>query len=545
MKIVIIGGVAAGASAATKARRVNEEAEIIVFEKGPYVSFANCGLPYFVGGDIPRKENLLLVTPKLFKQRFNIDIRVNHEAVSVDAAKKTVTVRTEDKEFQESYDKLILATGSKPLIPELPGLDLPGVHTVLTVPDVERIAENLSAGVSSVVVLGGGFIGVESAEAFLNKGVKTSLVHRGSALMKTYDPEFSLPLEAEFFRLGLNLVLCKKPRRIVGKEKVEGLELEDGTVIPADMIISAVGVQPRTELAETAGVEIGKTGGVVVDEMMRTSIPDIYAAGDMVESVHLVSGRRAVIPLAGPANKQGRIAGANAAGAQMKFKGVLGTSIVKAGEITLARTGIREAEARDLGLSYHASYTSSFSHATYYPGARSMIIKILFEKETGKILGAQGAGYAGVDKRIDVIATAIYAGLTVYDLEHLDLAYAPPYSSAKDPAIMAGMVASNILRGEVKHVTPRDLPELRSQEDILLLDVRTKGEYEKGFIEGAVWIPVDQLRERYQELPAGKKIVIYCKAGYRAYVAARFLKQKGFDVYNLSGGWDVYTMQIS
>ncbi|MDX9872397.1 MAG: FAD-dependent oxidoreductase [Clostridia bacterium] len=545
MKIVIVGGVAAGASAATKARRVNEEAEIVVLEKGPYVSFANCGLPYYVGGDIPRKENLLLVTPRLFKQRFNIDIRINHEAVAVDPARKMVTVQTEGGEIQESYDKLILATGSKPALPEITGLELPGVHSILTVPDVERITENLSAGVSSVIVLGGGFIGVESAEAFLNKGVKTTLVHRSPALMKTYDPEFSLPLEAELFRLGLNLVLGKKPRRIVGKEKVEGLELEDGTVIPADMIISAVGVKPRTELAVSAGLEIGKTGGIVVDEMMRTSVPDIYAAGDIVESVHLVSGKRCVIPLAGPANKQGRIAGANAVGGTMKFKGVLGTSIIKAGEITLARTGLREAEARELGLAYHASFTSSFSHATYYPGARQMIIKIIFEKETGRILGAQGVGYAGVDKRIDILATAIYAGLTVYDLEHLDLAYAPPYSSAKDPSIMAGMVGANILRGEFKHVTPQDLPELQKKEDILLLDVRSKGEYEQGAIAGALSISVDQLRQRYQELDTKKKIVVYCKVGYRAYIAARFLMQKGFDVYNLSGGYDVFTMKVN
>jgi NADPH-dependent 2,4-dienoyl-CoA reductase/sulfur reductase-like enzyme/rhodanese-related sulfurtransferase len=544
MKIVIVGGVAAGASAATKARRINEDAEIIVFEKGPYVSFANCGLPYYVGGDIPKKEHLLLVTPALFQRRFNIDVRINHEVINIDTAEKSIIVRTQGEEHRETYDKLILATGSKPVIPEIEGIDLPGVHTVFTVPDVERITENMAEGVSSVVVLGGGFIGIETAEAFANKGVNTTLVHRRTALMKTYDPEFSIPLVQELENIGLNLVLGKSPKAIKGKDKVEELELDDGTVLKADMVISAIGVRPQIDLAIKAGLKTGKSGGIVVDENMVTSNPDIYAAGDIVESTHLVTGQKVVIPLAGSANKQGRIAGANAVGKDMKFKGVLGTSIIKAGKLTLARTGINEKEACELGFKHFASYTSSFSHATYYPGARQMIIKIIVEEPTGRVLGAQGVGYAGVDKRIDIIATAIYAGLTVFDLEHLDLAYAPPFSSAKDPSIMAGMVASNILREEFKHVTPKELDEMQKKENILLVDVRTSREYEKGAIDGAILMPVDRIRNTYQELDSSQKVVVYCKVGYRAYIASRFLMQKGYDVYNLSGGYDGYTMDV-
>jgi len=545
VKIVVVGGVAAGASAATKARRSDETAEIIVFEKGPYVSFANCGLPYYVGGDIPRKENLLLVTPKLFKQRFNIDIRINHEVKDINPANKTVTVLSPDGEITESYDKLILATGSKPMDPGIPGIDLEGIFNVLTVPDVEGIMQKMDSGVESVVVMGGGFIGIETAEGFLKKGVKTTFIHRRTAVMKTYDPEFSVPLLKELQSMGLNLVLGKQAKCFEGKNKVEAVIMTDGTRVAADLVVTALGVRPQIELAEKAGLKIGHSGGVIVDEKMVTSDPNIYAAGDMVESTHLVTGEKVVIPLAGSANKQGRIAGNNAIGGNMTFKGVLGTSIIKVGELTLARTGLNEREAKESGKDFIVSYTSSPSHATYYPGARNMILKIIFEKGSGKLLGAQAAGYAGVDKRIDIIATALYGGMTVYDLEHLDLAYAPPYSSAKDPSIMAGMVGANILRGQLKIVSADELEAIKNDDSLVILDVRTPREHGNGAIEGSILLPVDQLREGYVQLDKNKRYVVYCKVGYRAYVACRFLMQQGYDVCSLSGGYDAYTMNVS
>lgn len=544
MKIVIIGGVAAGASAATKARRANENAEIIVFEKGPYVSFANCGLPYFVGGDILRKSRLILVTPKLFREQFNIDIRINHEVIDIDPKSKNVTVMHQGETIQESYDKLVLATGGEPIKPALPGINLPQVHTVFTVPDVEGIKSMLTHGVESAVVVGGGFIGLEIAEALLKKGINTTLVERMSQLVTNFDPEFSLPVERHLQNIGLKIILGKSLKAIMGTDKVEVVELEDGTLVKADMVIMSVGARPRLELAKKAGLKIGQAGGVLVDATMLSSDRHIYAAGDIVESLHLVSGKKERIPLAGSANKQGRVAGANAAGSKLLFKGVLGSAIIKAGDLTVARTGLNEKEAKELGMEYYVSYTPAFSHATYYPDSKSMIIKMVVEKFTGRVLGAQGVGWKGVDKRIDVLATAIYAKLSVFDLEQLDLAYAPPYASAKDPAIMGGMVAANILRGEVRTITPAQLNEIKDQDDVLLVDVRTPQEFKKGSIKGAILIPVVEIRTRYQELDNTKRVILYCEVGYRAYNACRFLLQKGYDVYNVSGGYDAYAMNI-
>lgn len=544
MKIVVVGGVAAGASAATKARRVNEDAEIIVLEKGPYVSFANCGLPYYVGGYIARKENLLLVTPKLFKERFNIDIRVEHEVLDVDPGEKTVTVRTAGETYKESYDKLILATGGQPIIPPIPGVDLAGVYTVFTVPDVEKITQGLSEGIRTAIVVGGGFIGLETAEALLKKGISTTVVEKMPQLIPNFDPEFSLPIERHLKDLGLNIILNKALKTIGGKGKVEEVEIEDGIRMQADMVVMSVGVRPRVELAKKAGLKFGATGGIAVDATMRTSDLDIYAAGDIVESLHLVSGKKVRIPLAGSANKQGRVAGANAAGGQLLFKGVLGSAIIKVGELTVARTGLSEKEAKDLGVNCFVSYTPAWSNATYYPGAKQMILKIVAEEFTGRLLGAQAVGWKGVDKRIDVMATAIYAGLSVLDLEQLDLTYAPPYASAKDPAIMAGLVGANILRGEVRHVTPQELKAMGTQEDLVVVDCRTPAENSRAAIEGAISLPVDELRKRYQELDKKKKYVLYCGVGYRSYLAYCFLKQKGYNVYNLSGGYTGYTMGI-
>jgi len=544
VKIIIVGGVAAGASAATKARRVNEDAEIIIFEKGSYVSFANCGLPYYISGDIQKKESLLLVTAQLFKERFNIDVRLNHEVVEIDSEAKTVKVKNDDGFFTDTYDRLILATGGSPLKPPVSGLDLTGVYTVFTIDDAEKIQGKLGE-TKSAIVIGGGFIGIETAEALLKRGVNTVLVEKMPRLIPDFDPEFSLPVERHLTEKGLNIILNKSIEAINGARKVEEVRLSDGTRLKTDMVIMAIGVKPQLALAQKAGLVLGNSGGIMVDATMRTSKPDIYAAGDIVESMNLVSGKMVRIPLAGSASKQGRIAGANAAGGKMLFKGVLGTAIIKACDITVARTGLNEIEALQLGKNYFVCYSPSFHHAGYYPGAKWLICKLVAENFTGKILGSQVIGWEGVDKRIDVLATAIYGGLTVFDLEQLDLAYAPPYGAARDPVSMAGMIAANIIRGEGKVVTPKQLDKMRQEEEIVILDCRTQKEYDLGHIEGAALIPVDQLRKRFAELDINKKIVIYCRVGYRGNVAYRFLLQKGFDVFNLTGGYSAYMMNIT
>lgn len=543
MRIIVIGGVAAGASAAVKARRVNEKAEIIIFEKGPYVSFANCGLPYYVGDDIKEKDSLLLVNEKLFKDRFNIDVRLNHRVIKINPEKKTVQVENNNEVIIENYDKLILAPGSKPVELPIPGQEKPGVFSLFTIDDADAMKQSLS-NVSSAVIVGGGFIGLETAEALLSSGITTTLVEQLPQLVNDYDPEFSIPVESHLREKGLQIVLGKGLKAINGETRVEQVELSDGTIIQADLVVIAVGSKPRLELAEQAGLEIGERGGVVVDSTMQTSHPDIYAAGDIVESLHLVSKEMVRIPLAGSANKQGRVAGANAAGGHLLFKGVQGTSIIKACDITIARTGLSEKQAKQAGRKYFVCYSPSLDHAGYYPGSLWMICKLVIEDYTGIILGAEIVGWKGVDKRIDVLSTAIYANMTVFDLENLDLAYAPPFGSARDPVIMAGMIASNILRGEGRVVTPRQLKKVMQQEAITIIDCRTMKEYKKGHVDGAILIPVEELRSRLKEIDKSKKVVIYCKVGYRANVGFRMLIQNGFDAYNLTGGYYGYTMNI-
>ena len=546
MRILVVGGVAAGAGAATKARRTDENAEVVIFEKGPYVSFANCGLPYYVGGSIPDRDDLILVSPELFKERFNIDVRLGCEVVSVDAENKTIHVNTPVGQSDEKYDKLILAMGGEPIKPPIPGIGLDGVYNVFTVPDAEQIVKMLSAGAKSAVVVGGGFIGIETAEGLAQRGIKTTLVEAQDQLLNNFDPEFSLPVEEELKHIGVKIVLGGAVKEIIAGENGRVAAVKVGRKkIKTDMVIMAVGVKPRLTLAKSAGVEIGKAGGIVVDAGMRTNIADIYAAGDIVESVHLVSHKKVRIPLAGSANKQGRIAGCNAAGGNMLFKGVLGTAIIKAGGLACGRTGLNEKECAAQGLDYDTTYLYTNSSATYYPGADSMIIKVVYEKITGRLLGAQVMGRKGVDKRIDVYSTALYGGMSVFDLENLDLAYAPPFASAKDPVIMSGMVASNAVRGVCKTVSPTKAPELAKQPDTVLLDVRTRGEYEAGALDGAVNLPVDELRDRLGELDKSKKYLIYCGVGYRAYLACRILMQKGFDVYNVSGGYWTSVMDLS
>ncbi|MBR6654238.1 MAG: FAD-dependent oxidoreductase [Oscillospiraceae bacterium] len=543
MRILVVGGVAAGASAATKARRTNEDAEIVLFEKGNYVSFANCGLPYYIGGVIEDRDELLLVTPEMFKDRFNIDVRINHEVIDVDSKNKTITVSTPDGEVTEAYDKLILATGGRPIVPPIKGIEKDGVYNVFTVPDADRIVSKLEVGTESAVVVGGGFIGLESAENLREKGVKVTLIERLPQIMTNMDKEFSDALIGHFESMGITVLTGASVAEITGEGKASGVVLDDGTAIPADMVIMAAGVRSSTELAVKAGLRIGETGGVWTDATMRTSDPDIYAAGDMVESLNLVSGKKVRIPLAGSANKQGRAAGCNAAGGKLLFKGVLGTAIIKVGELTAARTGLNTREAEALGWDFESVYVPGFSNATYYPDAMPMVLKLTVAKQDGRVLGAQGIGRKGVDKRIDVLATAINSGLTVFDLENLDLAYAPPYSSAKDPVILGGMIAANMVRGEMDYALPTEVPALQAAGEVML-DVRTQEEWDMGHIEGAVLLPIDELRERYTELDKSKTYVVYCGVGYRAYNSALFLKAKGFKVKNMSGGWRAYTMGV-
>ena len=544
MRILVVGGVAAGASAATKARRTNEDAEIVLFERGGYVSFANCGLPYYIGGVIEDRDELLLVTPELFKERFNIDVRINHEVVDVDAVNKTITVKAGDTETKEHYDRLILAAGGTPIVPNIKGIGVPGVYNVFTVPDADRIVSRLEVGMKSAVVVGGGFIGLESAENLRAKGLEVTIIERLPQIMGNMDSEFSDVLIGHLEEKGIHVMTGASVSEITGDEKADGVILDDGRAISCDMVIMAAGVRSSVELAKKAGIRLGETGGVWTDATMRTSDPDIYAAGDMVESFNLVSGKKVRIPLAGSANKQGRAAGANAAGGSLLFKGVLGTAIIKVGELTAARTGLNAREAAQLGLDFECLYIPGFSNAIYYPGAEPMIIKLTVQKQSGQILGAQAIGRKGIDKRIDVLSTAIYAHMTVFDLESLDLAYAPPYSSAKDPVIMGGMIAANMIRGEIDYVLPSDIPAMREMPDTVILDVRTKEEWDEGHVEGAVLLPVDELRERYSELDKTKCYAVYCGVGYRAYNACLFLKAHGYKVKNISGGMRAINMNV-
>ena len=544
MRILVIGGVAAGAGAATKARRTDETAEIVLLEKGGYVSFANCGLPYYIGGVIEDRDDLLLVSPELFKARFNIDVRLHNEVTGIDAAAKTVTVRTPSGETEEPYDKLIIATGGRPVTLPVPGNGKAGVYTVFTVPDADAIMAWLARGLKSAVVIGGGFIGLETAENLRARGLDVTLVEKLPQLMGTMDPEFSDVMVREFQRLGIDVVTGVGVTEITGGDSADGVVLEDGRTLAADLVIMAAGVRGSTELAEKAGCRLGVSGGVWVDAGMRTSVPDIFAAGDIVECVNLVTGQKVRNPLAGAANKQGRVAGANAAGGNMRFPGALGTSILKVGGLIAARTGLNAREAAQAGLDFECLYVPGFSNATYYPDAAPLILKLTVEKQTGRLLGAQGIGRKGVDKRIDVLATAIYGHMTVFDLENLDLAYTPPFGSAKDPVVMGGMIAANVVRGEVAACLPQDLPALLADPDTVVLDVRTQEEWDAGHVEGAKLLPVDELRGRLGELDKDKTYAVYCGVGYRAYVACRTLAAYGYRAMNVSGGWRAIKMGV-
>lgn len=543
MKVVIIGGVAGGATAAARLRRLNEQAEIIILERSGFVSYANCGLPYYIGGIIEDKEDLTLQTPKSFWARFRIDVRVKNEVTSIDPVAKTIQItRLEDgSHYTESYDKLILSPGAKAVRPNLPGIDSPRIMTLRTVEDTYRIRDFLEAEKPKrAIVVGGGFIGLEAAENLLHAGVETILLQRSAQVLPPVDYDMACQIHAYLRSQGLDLRLNTP---VSGYETTEtGIRvlLKDGAILDTDLVLLAIGVVPETHLAKEANLQLGTKDAIVVNDRMETSEPDIYAVGDAVEVRHYVTGNAALIPLAGPANKQGRIAADNICGRNSIYTGAQGSSVIKLFDMTVASTGLNEKVASAGSLEYEKAITYSASHATYYPGATNLTIKTLFLPDSGKIIGAQIVGFDGVDKRIDVLATAIRAGMTATDLEELDLAYAPPYSSAKDPVNMAGFVIENLRAGLVRQYHWTDLEALPTDGSITLLDVRSGSEYRAGHLPGAIHIPVDKLREHLHELDAEKEIYVNCFSGLRSYIACRILTQNGFDCRHLSGGYHFY-----
>lgn len=538
-KIIIIGGVAGGASAAARARRLSEKAEIILIERSGYVSFANCGLPYHIGGEIPERDRLLVTTPEQLQTRFRIDVRVSNEVTAIDPANKTVEIKNlkSGEVYSESYDTLILSPGAEPMRPPIPGIESSKVLSLRNMEDMDRIIAALD-GQSHVTVIGGGYIGLEMAEALRRRSVKTTLVELAPQVMGPADPEMVSILHQELEINGVELRLGTSVSGFKDTETGVTLTLSTGETIETGIAILAIGVKPETGLAAAAGLELGPRGGIKVNSQMQTSVPDIYAVGDAVEVTDFVTRAQALIPLAGPANRQGRIAADNIFGRTSHYKDTQGTAICKVFNLAIGMTGLSEKGAKRAGITVEKVYVHPASHASYYPGAAALRIKMLFDPETGKVLGAQAVGAEGVDKRIDVFAVAIRAGLTVYDLEELELSYAPPFGSAKDPVNFAGFVAANALRGDVKlcHVSDMVNPAAGQK----LLDVRTPDERAAGTIPGSKNIPVDDLRERLDELNKEKEYLVFCRVGLRGYLACRILKQNGFNCRNLTGGFITY-----
>ena len=543
MKVVIVGGVAGGASAAARIRRLDEQAEIVIFERSGYVSYANCGLPYYIGGVIGEQKSLTLQTPESFKRRFCIDVRVHHEVLAIHPERKCVTVRdlNDGTEFEETYDKLLLSPGARPTKPDMPGLNSPRLFTLRTVEDTLKIREFVDQQKpETAVIAGGGFIGLELAENLAELGVHVTILQRGDHLLNTLDADMASFVHAKFRQKGVRYILNSA---VVGFEDADGKILTHcagKAPLCADMVIFAIGVTPDSHLASGAGLKTGMRGSIVVDDHMRTSDPDIYAVGDAVQVTHGVTGEDALLSLAGPANKQGRIAADNICGGNSIYRASFGSSIIKLFDMTAASTGINEKAARAAGLHYEKIVLSPTSHASYYPGGRAMTLKLLYEKRSLRILGAQIVGFDGVDKRIDVIATAMQAGMKVTQLKELDLAYAPPYSSAKDPVNMAGFMADNIESGFVKQFHYEDVAALPHDGSVTLLDSRTPREYAGGHANGFINIPLDDLRGRLSEIQKDKPVYVMCQSGLRSYLACRILTQNGYDCYNFSGGYRFY-----
>ncbi|MCI8848970.1 MAG: FAD-dependent oxidoreductase [Oscillibacter sp.] len=543
MKIVIVGGVAGGATAAARLRRLDEQAEIVVFERSGYISYANCGLPYYIGGVITDPAELTLQTPESFWRRFRIDMRVRHEVTAIHPDRKTVEVRKLDTgdAFEEHYDKLLLSPGAKPVRPEIPGLNLDRLFTLRTVEDALRIRAFVEqARPKSAVLAGGGFIGLETAENLRELGLEVTIVQRPRQLMNPFDPEMAAFLHAAMREKGVKLLLG---RTVEGFEKAgDGVcvRLKGEEPLTAGMAILAIGVTPDTALAKAAGLELGVKNSIAVNDRMETSIPDIYAVGDAVQVRQFVTGENALISLAGPANRQGRIAADNICGGDSRYTGSQGSSVIKVFGQTAAVTGVNERTAKKAGIACDKVYLSPANHAGYYPGGKLMTMKVLFEQGTYRLLGAQIVGCEGVDKRIDVLATAIRTGMTALELKELDLAYAPPYSSAKDPVNMAGFLIENLAEGVIRQFHWEEIDALPQDGSVTRLDVRTPMEYSRGHVEGFVNIPVDELRERLGELDAQKPVYVMCQSGLRSYLACRILSQEGFACWNFAGGYRLY-----
>jgi NADPH-dependent 2,4-dienoyl-CoA reductase/sulfur reductase-like enzyme/rhodanese-related sulfurtransferase len=551
-RIVIVGGVAGGASAAARARRLCEECEITVFERGPYVSFANCGLPYFVGGEIVEQDSLLLQTPKTLRARFNLDVRVSTEVLSIDRTAQAVKVRelATGREYEQPYDSLILSTGASPLRPPIPGIDRAGHFTVRNIPDVENIMAWIKdCHACRAVVVGGGYIGLEMAEQLKHRGLGVTVVEAMPQVMTPLDPEMAAWLHAELKANGVALHLGDSVAEFEAPKPGETARasvvvLKSGKRIEADTVVLGLGVRPETSLAKNAGLELGALGGVRVNEHLQTSDPKIYAVGDAIEVRDAVTGAWSIIPLAGPANRQGRIAADNIFGRPSCYEGTWGTAILRLFKLSAGCTGANEKSLRKAGIPFQAVHLHPGSHAGYYPGAEPIAMKILFAPDTGKLLGAQAIGQEGVDKRIDVFATALKGGMTMNDLAELELAYAPPFGSAKDPVNMAGMAAQNVLAGDVQLAQWNEIAALDPKLTVLL-DVRRQDERAKGFIPGSIHIPLDEIRSSMNELPRDREIIVHCQSGQRSYFACRILAQNGFRVRNLTGSYRTWKTAVN
>ncbi|RHE86924.1 FAD-dependent oxidoreductase [Streptococcus anginosus] len=541
MKIIIVGGVAGGMSAATRLRRLKEDAEIIIFEKGPFVSFANCGLPYYVSGEIAEREDLLVQTPESLKARFRLDVRPFHEVTAISPDQHIVTVRHDGKEFTESYDKLILSPGAKPFVPPIEGLETAeNTYTLRNVPDLDEIMLALEKEPKEAVVIGAGFIGLEMAENLRKRGLNVTIVEKAPHVLPPLDEEMAAFVQAELLKNGIQVMTSQSATRFEDKGKV--IVLENGQKIASDVTILSVGVQPENALAQAAGIELGLRGGILVNERYETSQPDIYAVGDAIVVKQEVTGEDALISLASPANRQGRQVADVIAGVARKNKGSIGTAIVRAFDMTAASTGLSERILRMNGLPYQVIHVSGKDHAGYYPGATDVTLKLLFEPTSGKIYGAQGVGKKGVDKRIDILATAIKGNLTIFDLPELEFTYAPPFGSAKDPVNMLGYAALNLVEGLSDNIQWYELEdELAAGKKFL--DVRTASELQQGRLKvDTVHIPLNELRERLGELDKSQDYIVSCHSGLRSYIAERILKQAGFSVKNLDGAFALYKM---
>lgn len=540
MKIVIVGGVAGGMSAATRLRRLNEDAEIIVLERGPYVSFANCGLPYYIGGVIKDRSKLLVQTAEKLYDRFRLDVRTESEALKIDRQLQKVTINHQGYLYDERYDKLILSTGAKPMVPPMKGSkEADNLYTLRDVPDAERIVRMIEKNrPERAAIIGAGFIGLEMAENLYRRGLKVTVIERAGQVLPPLDIEMAAAVEQELISRDIQVLKGKTVTEFENHGAT--VIMDDGIKLEADLTILSVGVQPESSLADDAGLELGMRHAIIVNDQLQTSDPNIYAIGDAISIRHFVSGAAAVIPLASPANRQGRMVADILSGMERHYAGTLGTSIVRVFDQAAAVTGLNEKQLRSSGITYETVHTSPYDHATYYPGSKSMQLKLLFESQTGQLLGAQAVGAQGVDKTIDVLSTAIKAKMTVHDLTELELAYAPPFNSAKSPVNLLGYASQNVLEHEVDSIQWSEVDK-ETHEGSLLIDVRTESEYDQGTIPGAINIPLDNLRERIDELPKHREIIVTCQVGLRGYLAARILSQKGYKVKNLDGGYKLYS----